>query len=395
MAINNVGDVRTFTINGTRTDDLTYCWFWWDGSVDATTVPTATKVLNMGGDPRYSGTLPVQVEVVDALGKSGMYQTVITVNNPPQIVPGLASATPNGKIVSFDTVVHAVVYDLEDGEMTFAWSTKDIALGQGSSSYYGQVDAYWNGTLVGKASGTLATFPYTVVGSSELSLTITDEDGGETIVDFPVYGFQRSDTYFAPTAGPESQIGDASSEPIVTAGENAQFTVYSAAAAGRTVFVWGFWGTNGWTFPSSSNGDTALLPDGTVRNLVLKATTGELPGNKLAEVTAIDLDHNTFAIVTIPVIVVNNDPPQAISYEITPTVPTAGDDIRFSASYTDPNLDIVTTKWTFTSPSLTLWGRTVWVDTTGMNTGATVEGKFEVFDRLGAVDEISFSIILA
>jgi hypothetical protein len=391
---NNVGDIKNFSINGTSTAGLTYVWKFWDNSVDATTVPTTTKVLNMGGDPRYSGTLQVTVEVVDALGQSGVYQTIITVNNPPQVVPGSASATPNGKIISFSTVLQAVVYDLEGSGMSFSWASGGVSLGSGSNSYFGPVASYWNGTNVGVASGTLVSLGYTVEGSTELNLTVTDGDGGETVIDFPVYGFQRTDTYFSPSAGPESKVGDASSEPIVTIGENAAFTVYSSTTD-RTVFVWGFWGTNGWTIPSSSNGSTSQLPDGTVRNTVLKVTTGETPGNKLAEVTAIDLDHNVFSIVTIPVVVINNDPPQAVTYEVHPAVPIAGGDIKFSASYTDPNLDLVTTKWTFSSPSQILWGRTVWVDTAGMSSGQTVEGKFEVFDRFGAVDEISFSLILA
>jgi hypothetical protein len=391
--MNNVSDTKTFTINGTQTTGLTYVWKWWDNSVDATTVPTVQKVLNMGGDPRYSGTLPVSVEVVDPIGQSGIYQTSIEVNNPPQVVPGTALANPNGKIIQFDTVLQAVVYDLEGHDVDFSWSSDGIILGAGTSSYYGPVDAYWNGTNVGIASGTIASLNRTVVGSTSFTLTATDSEGGETVIDFPVYGFQRADTYFAPTVGPESQTGDASSEPIVVAGENAAFTIYSSTG-NRTVFVWGFWGTNGWTFPSSTNGETTVLPDGTVRSLVLKSTTGETPGNKLAEVTAIDLDHNTFAIVTVPVVVINNDPPQALSYEITPTVVTAGQTIKFAASYTDPNRDIVTTKWTFTNPAQTLWGRTIYLNTSGMTSGQVVEGKFEVIDRLGAIDEISFSLVL-
>jgi hypothetical protein len=392
--MNNIGDIRTFTINGTQTSGLTYCWFWWDNSVDATTVPYVQKTLNMGGDPRWSGTLPVEVEVVDALGNSGLYQTSIAVVNPPQIVPGSAQVDPNGKFITFDTVAKATVYDLLNQVIDFDWSSNGISLGSGSLVPVGLVDAYWHGTNVGVAYGTQASFAHQVVGSTELTLTVTNTDGGELVIDFPVYGFQRSDTYFAPTAGPESQTGDASSEPLVTAGENAAFTIYSSTS-NRTMFVWGFWGTNGWTFPSSTNGDTSVLPDGTVRNVVLKATTGEAPGNKLAEVTAYDLDHNVFSIVTIPVIVVRNDPPEALGYEITPQVPIAGSTIRFRASYTDPNADLTMTKWVFTNPVQTLWGRTVYVDTTGLSPGAAVEGNFQVIDRLGATDSVSFSIILS
>jgi hypothetical protein len=327
------------------------------------------------------------------LGNSGIYQTSIAVVNPPQIVPGTALVDPNGKFITFSTVVKATVYDFLNQAMDFDWSSNGIALSAGTLVPVGLVDAYWHGTHVGVAYGTQASFPHQVIGSTELTLTVTNTDGGELVIDFPIYGFQRSDTYFAPSAGPESQTGDASSEPLVTAGENAAFTIYSSTS-NRTLFVWGFWGTNGWTFPSSTNGDTSILPDGTVRNVVLKATTGETPGNKLAEVTAYDLDHGVFSIITIPVIVINNDPPQAVGYEIFPPLPIAGGDIKLSASYTDPNRDLVTTKWTIYSPSQILWGRTVWVDTDGMSTGNTVEGKFEVFDRFGAVDEASFSLVL-
>lgn len=393
--MNNVGDIKTFTMYGTHTDGLTYVWKWWDGSIDATLLPTTTKRLNIGGDPRWSGTLPVEVEVVDHYGKSGVYNTSIVVNNPPQIVAGSAGATPNGQLITYDTILHATAYDLEGHGMSFSWEHKGLLLGAGSGTYAGQVDAYWNGTYVGQASGTTVTFSYPVEGSTNVTLTVTDAEGGETEVDFPVYGFQRSDVYFAPSAGPESQTGDASSEPIVTAGEDAAFTVYSAAASpGRTAFVWGFWGTNGWTFPSSSNGATSILPDGTTRNVVMKATAGETPGNKLAEVTIYDLDTNTFAIVTVPVLVVSNDPPEAASYEVKPEIPLAGQMLRFTANYTDPNRDLVTTRWQFSSPAAVAWGRTVFVSTAGMNPGDTVGGKFTVYDRLGYSDEISFSFTL-
>ena len=394
--MSNVGDIKTFTINGTQTDGLTYVWKWWDGSVTATEVPTTTKMLNMGGDPRWSGTLPVEVEVVDALGNSGLYRTSFVVNNPPQLVPGTALVSPNGKFISYDTVLSATVYDLTGQPLSYAWSSGGLVLGSGIATPVGLVDAYWNGTYVGQAYGTNVSFAYTVEGSTELTLTTTNGGGGELVVNFLVYGFQRSDAYFSPTVGPESQTGDASSQPIVTAGENAAFTIYSSNS-NRTVFTWGFWGTNGWTFPSSTNGDSTLMPDGTTRNVVLKATTGEAPGNKLAEVMAYDLDNNVFSIVTVPVIVVNNDAPEAISYEITPLVPTAGDSIRFRANYTDPNRDLVTTKWEFTSPAAVLWGRTIWLDTGfySMSSGNVVSGKFTIYDRLGAQDEVSFSFVLA
>ena len=327
--MNNVGDTARFTISGTRTDDLTYCWFWWDNSVDATTVPTVQKALNMGGDPRWSGTLPVTVEVVDALGQFGIYQTSIIVNNPPQLVPGSANVEPNGKIITYNTTLQADVYDLEGHVITPSWSSSGIVLGVGSSASIGNVNAYWNGTYVGQAAGTRFSYPYTVAGSADLRLTVVDSVGGRLDVDYRVYGFERSDVYFATSAGPESQIGDASSKPTVTVGENASFTVYSNAG-NRVSFVWGFWGTNGWTVPSSGNGQTSVLPDGTIRNTKNKGTTGELPGSKLAEITVIDLDHGVSSTTTVPVTLVLNDAPQAISYTITPVSPTAGDDIRFS-----------------------------------------------------------------
>lgn len=392
--MNNVGDIKTFTINGTQTDGLTYVWKWWDGSVDATTVPQAQKKLNMGGDPRWSGTLPVQVEVVDALGRSGQYNSSIVVNNPPQLVPGTAMVDPNGKFVTYETVIKATVYDLLNQPLSFAWSSGDLSLGAGNQTSVGLVDAYWNGTYVGQANGYEASFPHTVDGSTELTLTVVNAGGGELVITLPVYGFERSDTYFAPSAGPESQTGDASSVPVVTVGENASFSIYTSNS-NRTVFSWGFWGTNGWSIAHSTNGSTTLLPDGTWRNTVLKTTTGESPGSKLAEVVAYDLDHDVFSVVTIPVTVLSNDPPDALSYEISPIVPIAGDWIRFRANYTDPNRDIVTTRWEFSSPYLFVWGRTAWVDTAGMTSGQEVNGKFTVYDRLGASDEITFSIILA
>jgi len=392
---NNVGDVKSFTLSGTKTDGFRYVWKWWDGSVDCTQVNTIDKTLNLGGNPSDGYQVRYTVEVVDDHGHSAQYAGALPVNNPPSIVLGSARVSDNGKLVAYTTKASVQVYDLENQDLAFSWRVgQAVHLGSGDTVNLGMIPGTYAGTYVGLFAGTEASINYSVTQNAVLTLTVTDSEDGSTDINFPLYGYTRTDPYVSSAVTPSSQSSDASAQPVVTDGENATFALYTAAGAPRTVFVWGFWGTNGWTIPSSSNGSTQVLPDGSIRNVVIKATTGEAPGEKLAEVTAIDLDHNTVTVLTVPVQVISNDPPSVLQVTNIPSSPIASETIRLSVDATDPNNDLLEIQWTFSSPASTLWGRTVYVDTTGMLTGQVVAGFVTATDRLGATAQRSFSIPL-
>jgi hypothetical protein len=393
--MSNVGDTKTFTLGGTQTEGFRYVWNWWDNTVNATPTNTVTKVLNKGGNPADAYSLRYHVEAVDALGRSGIYSDLIAVNNPPSVVVGSARVTDNGKFVTYFTTASVQMYDLEDHALSFNWSSDSVNLGNGTVVPIGVVPGTYNGTYVGDKNGYEVSLFYQVERTATIVLTATDSEGSSTEVAFPLYGYYESAPYFAPTVGPESLTGDASSQPVVTIGEGATFTIYSAPGASRTVFIWGFWGTNGWEVPTSSNGESTVLPDGSVRNIYTKVTTGEQPGQKLAEVAVYDVDTDTYVLVTIPVSVIQNDPPANIGFATTPAVPAAGNTIRFRGEATDPDSDILTYKWVFNTPSTTLWGRTVYLNTSGLITGQTVDGTLYVTDRLGETITKAINIVLA
>lgn len=392
--MSNVGDIKTFTLPGTTTDGLRYVWKWWDGSVDCTTSNTIQKALNTGGNPADGFMVRYVVEPVDSNGKSAEYSGALVVNNPPSIVPGSTALSQNGQQVNFTTTASLTVYDLEGEALTFGWTDNTVAIGSGTITPVGLIPGTYAGTYAGMFWGTRASIDLLVEHSTPLGLTITDASGGETSIEFPIHGFQRVGATFSPSSGPQSQLGSASSLPIVVVGEPAVFSVYATTPDFSTVFTWGFWGTNGWAVPTSSNGTTSVFPDGSIQNTAVKDTAHELPGRKEAQVFIADLLHSTLTQILIPVDLVVNGPPLISAVTNEPVSPVAGDWIKFSVDYADPNADIAVVKWDFTVPLKTLWGRTVWLDTGTMTPSQAVLGSCTVYDRFNASDSSNINVQL-
>lgn len=393
--MNNVGDIKTFTLAGTSTLDMRYVWEWWDGQTDCTTVNSINKALNVGGNPADAFQLRYSVTPVNALGQSETYYGVLPVNNPPQFVIGSAGLSQNGKQVTFTTTASVDIYDYEGHTLDYAWTVDDVFISHGTETPIGMVAGTYAGTYCGMFWGTRVSLNYEVDKVATLGLTVTDSVGGEASIEFPLYGYNVTDAAYAPVAGPQTQSGDAASLPVVTIGEPAVFSVYAGTPEAYTQFSWSFSGTDGWTVPSSTVGVTNTLPDGSVQNTATKVTTNELPGHKIATVDVIDTAHDTRAHIEIPVELVLNDDPIISGLSLVPAAPAAGDWIKFSVDYTDPNSDIASVTWVFTNPSITLYGRTVWLDTTGLVSGNTVQGSCTVYDRFNASDSEAISVMLA
>lgn len=391
----NVGDVKTFTLPGTLTSDMRYVWKWWDGQTDCTTVNSINKSLNMGGNPSDGFLLRYTVTPVDPLGQSAEYAGNFVANNPPQIVVGSARLSQNGQQVNFDTTASVDVYDLEGQQLSYAWTSDGVFLGHGTATPIGLIPGTYSGTYCGLFWGTRVSLDYTVEHIVTLGLNVTDALGGETEIEFPLYGYRLADAAYAPVASPLTQTDESSSLPIVTIGEPAVFSVYAATPVATTRFSWVFSGTNGWASPTSSEGVANTLPDGSVQSTVVKSTTSEVPGHKIAEVDVIDITHDTRAHIEIPIELVLNESPIIDSTEFLPAAPVAGNWVKFSVNYVDPNADIATVIWNFTSPSVVLYGRTVWVDTLGMSSGNVVVGTCTVYDRFNATDSEAISVTLA
>lgn len=438
----NVGDNVTFTLPGTTTDDIRYCWKWWDGSVDCTTVNTIQKTLNMGGNPLDSFVVRYAVEPVDVNGNFADYNGTLAVNNPPTIVIGSASLTQNGQEVNFPTTASVTVYDLEGDLLSFQWTDNGVFVSTGTQIPVGLIAGTYAGTYAGQFWGTRASLDFVVENSTTLGLTITDANGGVTAIDFPLYGFKRVGQTFSPVSGPVSQLGSTTNLYTVVLGQPAVFSVFALTADYATRFSWGFWGTNGWANPTSSNGVTTSFPDGSIQNTVTVSTVGEQPGQKKAEVFIYDLLHTTLTQLLIPVDLVLNSPPTIERVTLTPEVPAHGDWVQCVVDYVDQSENICTVAWDFTTTSLTLeettttttgtstgtlvfnglgtvvvttvtvrtttvtgtttsetdttlYGRTVWLNSGPGAAGSTISGNCTVIDRFGASTSLPFSVVLS
>jgi hypothetical protein len=173
--------------------------------------------------------------------------------------------------------------------------------------------------------------------------------------------------------------------------EYAEFTVYTEQNSNPTDFLWTFYGSNGWAATASSSGITTFLENGAYKNHMLKATLGETAGEKVASCRILDEMTGVSATVTIPVTLVDNEAPAILSTTVLPVSPSAGSVLSFSASGTDAEGDLLTYQWYFPGFPMTLYGRTVYVDTTGMTPSMTVAATVTVIDRLGK--SVSQSIV--
>lgn len=419
--MNNVGDVKTFTLPGTTTDGIRYCWLWWDGSADCTTVNTIDKTLNRGGNPLDSFLVRYVAEPVDANGQFADYPGSLIVNNPPTVVIGSATLSQNGQEVNFVTTASVTVYDLEGDLLSYAWTDNGLFIGEGTQTPLGLIPGTYAGTYAGQFWGTQVSLNFTVEHSTTLGLAITDANGGETDISFPIYGFKRVGQTFSPVSGPVSQLGSTTNLFTVVLGQPAVFSVFALTPDYATRFSWGFWGTNGWANPTSSNGVTTSFPDGSIQNTVTVSTVGEQPGQKKAEVFIADLLHTTLTQLLIPVDLVVNSPPTIDSVTLVPAAPAHGDWVQCIVDYVDTSENICTVRWNFNvtgqapiftttgsgtntvttitgtttaSSTATLYGRTVWLDTHSSVAGSTLSGGVTVIDRFNAQTSLPFSTVL-
>ena len=386
--MNNVGDIKTFILNGNPpTQPMSYVWKWWDGSVDVTTTGTVSKQLNIGGNPADGYQVRYTCEAVNQVGESSQFAGAVVVNNPPSLVFGSTSLDNNGGDFSFRAKASLIAYDLENGTLGFEWFAGGQSLGNGNASVYGVVDGTYAGTLSGSFVGVRNFINHDVIENGSMTCRIWDDSGGTTAIKFYLFGQSPSQSYSAPQAVAYQSTIDSASEPNIRIGADsyAEFTVYTQAHANPTHFLWSFYGSNNWAATTFSNGTTTPLDDGAYSSQALKATLGESAGNKEALCRIVDLVSGLSTEVAIPVLLVANTSPVIASSQVLPASPFVGDILSFEVTATDADLDILTYRWVFPSlANLVMYGRKVYVSTSTVSPGNTLTGNVTVTDRLGA-----------
>lgn len=397
--MNNVGEIKTFILNGAvPTQPMRYVWTWWDGSVEVTNAGTVSKQLNVGGNPADDYQVRYTCEAVNENGQSSQFAGAVVVNNPPGLVLGSTNLTKNGGDFSFRTQASLVAYDFESGTLGFEWFTGGQSLGEGNPSAYGLVNGTYAGTIAAVCTGVRNYINYDVIENGSLTCRVWDDSGGTTAIQFYLFGQSPAQSYSAPQVVAYQATIDSASEPIVRIGDSsyAQFMVYTQANANPTSFTWTFHGSNGWSQTTYSTGTTTPLENGAFQNQALKATRDETEGQKYAVCNIVDVLTGLAAETIIPVFLESNLPPVYVSSQVLPASPTVGDVLSFEVTATDADLDILSYKWFFPDFAKTLYGRKVFISSTGLTPGNTFSGHVTITDKMGtAITQIVESAVLS
>ena len=410
--MNQVGETKTFTLSvvpPAESGVYAYIWKFWDGSVAATTTPTVTKKLNVGGDPANSRLLYYTCEPVMEDGRSITITGQIEVNNPPDLVPS-PMISNNDQYFPYQTDIALTAYDPDNDPLTFKYYDDGTLLGQGVSTSVGVVNGTWNGTQ-GSFNGTRNVFSTTIQSEQTVTLLIYDDQGGTRSLDFPFFGEVAPAPTIGVTADPDSITADASSVPDqrIGPGQFVTFNVYAADPVSNDFeFLWSFFGSYGWATTSFTNGTSTVQPDGSVRNNYEKDIENESGGDKRVVIRVTNVTSGQSTEFPISVTLVANE--VATSGTITmvdqngnavaPEATVAsGTKLEITAVVVDPNNDIINYKWTITQPSgihpaiLRAWGPKIVLDTTDWPAASQVVGTVTAYDRMQGAVSLTLPVI--
>jgi hypothetical protein len=413
-ALYQTGDTGTFSVNPASSGTVIYSYVWdfWDATTVATTGSSVVKAINIGGNPHDNDKLVVSCTPVAIDGQFTTLQGTIVANNPPSIAPGVF-ITNNDSYFAYTTRLGLDAFDLENDQLFFSWYAGSHFLSHGTTTKdLVSTSGTWQGndaTVVVTCAGTSNYFDTLVLGPEGLTCVVSDARSGTTSLDFDLRGRIAPTPLASLSAGVTNILVDTAIVPSqrIGTGETVQFTVYASDPAGGTLsFAWIFAGSNNWNMsPILDAGTTTVLPDGTVQNTVLRDISSEVIVSGTAKlVTAIcdvsSVDpvsgHRRFNEVDIEVTLIGNSPPNELAImrtvggtEITDDGPvTAGQNITFSLSGSDPNGDAMTYQWSFAQPFTpatgVYWGPKIVYATSRYSSGDAVQGILTITDRLGA-----------
>ena len=406
--MDQVGQTKVFSIApipASGTQIYAYVWDYWDGSSEATTVPSSVKRINIGGKPGY-GTLIYSCQPVQIDGQSVVLYGTLAVNNPPSIISPVEVSVNDGYF-PFNTRVTVRAFDFENEALTFGWyDDLGTYFGVGTSSYIGNVDGTWRGenqTIVGVYNGTQNYFDTTVVADKTLVVLVRDTNGGTSAIGIDLRGRELPPVSLGGSSSTLTTT-DGSSVPVVRVepGAEISFSVYAKDPAGNPItFEWLFNATDGWTTsPTSDPGTSTATEDGGVQNAYVRDVSGETVTGERKTVRArvrITGSAATKELIFDAILVRNLAPStptftaevNGASYNLVERPPIAsGAKVKLVASSSDVEGDVVEYKWEFTQPfapnPLILWGAEVLIDTTGYTNASTLVATVTAYDRSGA-----------
>lgn len=350
----NLGDVKTFTLQNAPADGggYTYVWKWWDGTVDVTRVPTVNKTMNVGGTLNYS------LIQTDAYGRSHEYDGTIVVNFAPTVI-GSPTISQNDAAFPFSTVLSSTSYDPDHPggtELSFAWYNGPTLIGAG--------------TTVIPSTGTYTNFlnVLAVTENETLTQVITDTSNSSTTLNYFLRGYTPSGLQGSSSSISNSLVSSANnlSQIIIGPGQLATFTAYAQdTSQGQLQFIWTAGTLDGWINNLTVTDDPSRLPNGLYKSQIVQNVGTETAGLKTVFCTVTNL--NTQQSVTFDTTVTLVAPQVPVVTSISTDAPIINGGyavsqsgfVHFSANASDPNAALLSYRWDFSQPTVTLYGRKV------------------------------------
>ncbi len=391
---NQVGDIKTFAIQGTVPvgSDLTYVWQWWDGDVTVSKNQSVQKALNMGGILAYSCT------VVSPSGDSAKYLQTIVINAPPAFL-GSPVVSANDQPLPFYGTITSKAYDPEGTGVYFKWFSGTNFLSSGT-------------TTVANGTGT-NFYAFPVVEASKITLAVTDHygtltDAGTRKLDFEFRGFDPSGPMAGFSATPNTLISNTSNLPVtvIGPGQSINFTAYGRdEISGSLAFQWSFLTLNGWSSDSSSSGTSAALANGVTQNYLSKGVSTETPGEKVAVCVVTNSSTGANTTVRSTVTLEESFAPVVSNISTSATIAGAaygvpvGGYVSYTGTAADANGDLVTYKWALSQPAdVIFYGRTLFLrpldyPETSVS-GREIVGALVVSDKFGETGTLALPRVI-
>lgn len=413
--MNQIGDLKQFTLTvGPGTGIYSYVWKFWDGSTDATTGTSTTKVVNIGGNPdsnelHYSCT-PVAID-----GQEVTVYGTFQANNPPQIVPS-PTISLNDIYLPFTTRLGVYAFDIEGDPLTFDWFSGTVLLGSGTTGGTISVNGTWqgNGILDVRSYTAHENYQYINVFSDRtVSCQIYDASSGTTEISFDLRGFDRPASPTGIIVTSPSVFSSIRALPIQRISSGAYFdfqVIAKDVVNGPIVFNWNFAGSNNWTAVENGAGTNTLQPDGSYQSVYRKYIENEvvLVGTqKTVRGDCSVLSQTSQTDVNIDVVLIANTGPSAVTIAVRDAVTQAvfsdltqvpkESVLQYDATVVDDNNDVTSVNWALTlsvpgaaapgtyaslGPKIIVTPQSVFNDGTTATAGCRITGSVEVFDRL-------------
>lgn len=345
--MNQVGQVLKVTGTTLQGAHVANIANWWDGYKSVTSGTELFKVLNRGGVQTF------RLTAVDEFARQSTQEGTITVNAPP--VFERVSLSQNDLPASYTGTLYAVISDPEGGNIT----------------------ATFNGVSTSISSGGTALFPYTVSASKVINLYGTDVSGGVSRLPINVRVAPQPTIFVSGAADPV--IGRIGTGQTITLSAFAS----EANAATITSITFQFTTGNGWSADATVPGTVVSLGDGAYNTSIVLSIASEVAGAKKVVVKVSTA--TGFREFDINLVLQANQNP-VVNRLLFPANIGPGTQIAVSANVSDPDGDLVTTRWHFVESGSIITGNPV----NFTPSGSLIKGSVVASDALGG--QLSYAI---